>query len=405
MELNYLAFAVPAFLFFCTWEYYVAAKTSKQVFNFSETISNLNVGIFERSCDLFTTALLHFYFVWLYNNFAIFNIPSNALIWIALFLATDLLWYCYHRLGHRVNILWAAHVVHHQSEDFNFTVSARITIFQSFARALFWSFIPLLGFSPAMMTTILLIHGAYPFFLHTQLVGKLGLLEKVIVTPSHHRVHHSSNEKYLDKNFGDVLIIWDKLFGTFVEEDEQEKPVYGITTPLNSYSFLWQHFHFAAEIALAFVRAKGWKAKFLTIFGTPENIDPNIRHELESKLLVQKTKTPLSQTLIRFVATNTAIILLFEFVFLLFGHYQTWYHLLAGCLFVLISVIHIGAVLEQRQWLFHLEFIRISLLTLYLILLFPNNRLAITGILLLSTLVLFYETMNKKYLQLLTIRH
>ncbi len=136
-------------------------------------------------------------------------------------------------------------MVHHQSDDFNYTVSTRITIFQAVARGLFWSVLPLLGFPPDMIAVFLIIHGVYPFFTHTQLVGKLGWLEYVFVTPSHHRVHHSSNPEYLDKNYGDILIIWDKLLGTFAEE--KEEPKYGLTKPLNSYSFLWQHFHFSAR--------------------------------------------------------------------------------------------------------------------------------------------------------------
>lgn len=403
MKLNYLAFVLPVFLIFCAVEYYFSLKKDKKLFRFGETISNLNVGIFERTCDLFTTALLHFYFVWLYDSFAVFTIKSNIFTWLLLFLATDLLWYWYHRLGHRVNILWSAHVVHHQSEDFNFTVSARITMFQAFFRSLFWSFIPILGFPPEMITTILLIHGAYPFFTHTQLVGKLGFLEKIIVTPSHHRVHHSSNEKYLDKNFGDVLIIWDKLFGTFVEEDENEKPVYGITDPLKSYSFLWQHFHFVAEIAVTFRRAKGWKAKWRTVFGAPEEIDPNIRKVLEYKFLKKRHATPLSKTLIGLVVFNTVFTLLFVFFFLLFGYYQQGYQLLVGGLFVFFSVIHTGAVLEQRRWLFHIEFARMVSLSFYVALLFPYHWLVVFVFITLMALTLYYDTANRNYLKLLTI--
>ncbi len=403
MKLNYLAFILPVFFIFCAIEYYISIKKEKKVFRFSETISNLNVGIFERTCDLFTTAVFHFYFVWLFENFAVFDIKPTFLTWVLLFLATDLLWYWYHRFGHRVNILWSAHVVHHQSDDFNFTVSARITIFQAFFRSLFWSFIPVLGFPPEMITTILLIHGAYPFFTHTQLVGKLGILEKVFVTPSHHRVHHSSNERYLDKNFGDVLIIWDKLFGTYTEEDEKEKPVYGITVPVNSYSFLWQHFHYLMEIAISFKRAKGWKAKMTTVFGAPESIDPNIRHELESIFLSGSSKKELSGSLRNAVIINTILSLLFVFCYLLFGYYQNAPEIAVGYLFVLLSVIHTGAMLEQRKWIFHLEFMRTLVFSAYIAMLLPTYWLVIPAIAVLLILILFYRTANKYYLSILNI--
>jgi sterol desaturase/sphingolipid hydroxylase (fatty acid hydroxylase superfamily) len=404
MKLNYLAFVLPAFFIFCALEYYLSIKKEKKFFRFGETISNLNVGIFERTCDLFTTIVFHFYFVWLYENFALFEIGSSIVTWILLFLATDLLWYWYHRLGHRVNILWSAHVVHHQSDDFNFTVSARITIFQALFRSLFWSFIPILGFPPEMITIILLIHGAYPFFTHTQLVGKLGVIEKVFVTPSHHRVHHSSNEKYLDKNFGDVLIIWDKIFGTYIEEDENEKTVYGITSPLNSYSFLWQHFHFLMEIVVSFKHAKGLKAKLNTIFGTPETIDPQIRHNLESLFLSKSSQKDLSENLRNTIVVNTVITLVFVFFYLLFGYHQNVYEITLGCLFVLLSVIHTGAMLEQRKWIFHIEFLRITILSLYVSLLLPTYWFVIPALLLLTVLALFYKSAHNYYLQFLNIK-
>jgi alkylglycerol monooxygenase len=257
MHLNVLAFGVPLFVAFMLFEYYYTRKRGKAYFHFDEAIANINVGIAERLTDLFTTGLFYFVFVWIHEHFALFRIKESALSWILLFLLTDFVWYWYHRLGHEVNLLWATHVVHHQSEDYNFTVSVRITVFQAVARCGFWSFIPLVGFPPHMIAAMLLIHGIYPFFTHTQMIGKLGFLEYFLVTPSHHRVHHSSNPEYLDKNYGDVLIIWDKLFGTFVRETVP--PIYGLTSSLKSYSFLWQHFHFFLEMGVAFKRARAGK--------------------------------------------------------------------------------------------------------------------------------------------------
>src|SRR5215218_8889306 len=264
MKLNYLAFAVPLFLLLMWMEYHFSRKRGKQTHRFDESVANLNVGIAERLCDLFTTGLFFFIFSWLHSHYALFNIKATGFTWVFLFLATDFIWYWYHRFGHEVNLFWSVHVVHHQSEDFNYTVSGRITVLQAFVRGFFWCVLPLIGFPASMISVLLLVHGAYPFFTHTQLVGKLGWLEYIFVTPSHHRVHHSSNPEYLDKNFGDVLIIWDKLFGTFVKETEL--PVYGLTHPLRSYSFLWQHFHHLFELAIATKRATGFKQKLRIIF-------------------------------------------------------------------------------------------------------------------------------------------
>ena len=138
-------------------------------------------------------------------------------------LATDFVWYWYHRLGHEVNIFWGAHIVHHQSEEFNFTVAARITTLQAIVRNVFWCILPFIGFHPNLVMTILVVHGVYSFFTHTQILEKQKWLEYIFITPSLHGVHHASDEKYLDKNYGDVFVFWDKLFGTFQKEEEKPK--------------------------------------------------------------------------------------------------------------------------------------------------------------------------------------
>lgn len=353
MNLNLFALAIPFFTLLMLAEYYWSVKKGKRYFHFDEAVANLNVGIAERLSDLYTTGLFYFVFSWIYNNYALFNLPNNPVTWLLLFLLTDLIWYFYHRFGHEVSLLWSTHVVHHQSDDFNFTVAARITIFQAFVRGFFWSFLPFLGFAPEMTTIILIIHGIYPFFTHTQMVGKLGLLEYILVTPSHHRVHHSSNPQYLDKNYGDVLIIWDKLFGTFAKEEE--KPVYGLTSPLNSKSFLWQHFHFLLEMIIAFKRAKGLKKKLIVLFGKPDRIDPAIRPFLEKKLLRRNNRnSTLPSLLKRYISIQTLFMLVILFLVLLFEHYQNTFQLTLAATFIILSVINTGAMLEQKKWIFHI---------------------------------------------------
>ena len=145
MELNFMAFAIPFFVFFMLLEYYVSIKKNKEVYHFNESIASLNVGIVERISDLLTTGSFFFVFDWLYKNYAFFKIEPSITSWIVLFLATDLIWYWYHRFGHKINLFWAAHVVHHQSDDFNYSAAARITVFQAVARCAFWSILPSLG--------------------------------------------------------------------------------------------------------------------------------------------------------------------------------------------------------------------------------------------------------------------
>lgn len=393
-KINLLALAVPLFIGFILLEYYISNKRKIKLHQFEESIANLNVGIAERVTDLLTTGAFYFVFSWIYSHYAIFDIRPTFITWLLIFLVTDFVWYWYHRFGHKVNVFWSVHVVHHQSDDFNYTVSTRITIFQAVARGLFWSILPLLGFPPDMIAIFLIIHGVYPFFTHTQLVGKLGWLEYVFVTPSHHRVHHSSNPEYLDKNYGDILIIWDKLLGTFAEE--KNEPKYGLTKPLNSYSFLWQHFHFQLELLLALKKAKGLKAKLKVLFGKPDDIDPHHREYLERKLL-NRNKQSIQLALQRLILLNTVITLIILFFTLLLTEYFTSQQQILLCLFILMSIINSGAMIEQKHWVFYLDYFRLLLIGLILHSFVPNSFiLGVLAIVLLG-LLLFYKSAQKKY--------
>ncbi len=366
------------------------------LFSFGDSIANINVGIAERLADLGTTGLFYAFFLWLYEHCRLFSFEPSWWSYILLFLATDFVWYWYHRLGHRVAILWAAHGVHHQSDDFNFTVSARITVFQAAIRSLFWAVLPVLGFHPGAITVMLLLHGLYPFFTHTQLIGKLGFLEYFLVTPSHHRVHHSSNPEYLDTNYGDVLIIWDKLFGTFAAE--QTRPVYGLTKPLNSYSFLWQHFHFFLEIGIAVKRARGLRQKLGVVFGTPDGIDPLIRTALERKLLRRESNRFISAGLRQYILLQTALSIVLLFAILLSADHLAPLQLALGAAFIILSLISTGAMLEQRRWVFALDVGRLGLVAAGLHLSFPDSNLATAAPCIPLIVLALYNPCRRQYL-------
>jgi alkylglycerol monooxygenase len=395
MKLDYIAFAIPFFVFFMLLEYYISRKKNRNVHRFNESIANLNVGIVERITDLLTTASFFFVFDWLHKKFSFFKIESSIITWILLFLATDLLWYWYHRFGHKVNLFWAAHVVHHQSDDFNFTVAARITVIQAIARGLFWSVLPIIGFPAEMIAILLLIHGTYPFFTHTQLVGKLGWLEHIIVTPTHHKLHHSSNPEYLDKNYGDMLIIWDKIFGTYV--DETVEPEFGLTKSLDNYSFLWQHFHYILELTVAFRMKKTWKQKLKVIFGGPDDIDPRIRTLLEKKLFRQKSNEALTINLIKAIKLQTAGTVVVLFFTILFSHYILPLHLFLLTSFIVLGAIITGAMLEQKRWIFHLEYTRCIIVCLIINSFIDSFYSIIFCLSVITVTSLFYNNINYKY--------
>jgi sterol desaturase/sphingolipid hydroxylase (fatty acid hydroxylase superfamily) len=399
MSHQYLAFAIPFFLFFMGWEYWYSKKKGKNFFQFAESIANLNVGIAERLMDVFTIVPFFYFFKYIYLHFALLSIPVNIFSWVLLFILTDLVWYWYHRFAHEINILWAAHIVHHQSEDFNYTTSARITVFQAAIRCLFWGILPLFGFPPEMITALLLVHGLYPFFIHTQTIGKLGLIEYVFVTPSHHRVHHSSNPQYLDKNYGDVLIVWDKIFGTFSEE--KEKPVYGLTKPIKSHSFLWQHFHYPLELLYAMSKVKGLRAKCKILFGRPDSIQPDGRDVLERRFLKKQTTLQPTKNLSLYIVIQTCITLILLFTIVYFYPLLSQIQIAFTTLFILISVMNTGAILEQRAWIFYLECFRFNLLLVWIWIFYPTYLTSFS--LLMVTIILLhnFRPIEKRYKNLL----
>lgn len=385
MIINFLAFAVPFFLFFIGLEYWFSQKQGKSYHKFESSIANINIGIVERIIDLFAAGGFYFFYDFLHQKFAIFEIQPTWWLWVLLLLVTDFLWYWYHRFGHEINLFWGFHVVHHSSEEFNYTAGTRITYFQAVIRTLFWSVLPIIGFPAEMITTILLIHGAYPFFTHTQTIGKLGWLEYILVTPSHHRVHHASNEAYLDKNYGDIFIFWDKLFGTFAEE--KEPATYGLTKQLNSYSLIWQHFHYLVELFYAVKQQKRIINKLKIIFGRPADFDAAVRPQVE-QLFLSKHRVRTKSTKHRnYVLIQTVFALSLLFVLLLFEHYINTFLQVILAFFILITIVNCGAILEQRRWIFYLEIIRLILLYIPLIYYFPTQTLGISMIVLMFLVV------------------
>lgn len=360
-ELNFSAFAIPAFFIFVGLEYLIAIRKNKEVFQFETSAVNISVGIAERVLNLFLTASFYNLFQWIFVNFAFWQIPNAWYVWVLLLLVTDLVWYWYHRFGHEVNIIWAAHVVHHQSEAFNYTVSARITTMQAVVRNAFWCILPLMGFHPDMVIAMLIVHGTYSFFTHTQLIKRLGWLEYVLITPSHHRVHHASNEKYLNKNYGDLFVFWDKLFGTF--QPEEEEPRYGLTHPLRSFSFVWQHVHYFAELYYAVRNTPGWWPRVRILFGPPEMLDQKIRPLLERKLVAPVAQVPISRRVMRYVVGQLIATVTGLFVFTFFFNYTETSDRLLITTVILVTLINCGALLQQRKWIYYMEFGRLLLLT------------------------------------------
>jgi sterol desaturase/sphingolipid hydroxylase (fatty acid hydroxylase superfamily) len=227
-------FAIPVFSALIIIEIVINAKKNLNLYKFKDSAANITMGLGSVVIGLLTKTFAFFVFVWIYEFHHLFEIPNTWWMWGLLLLADDVTFYWYHRLAHQIRFFWAAHVQHHSSEHMNFSVALRQSWGEPFIKFLFWIWLPFIGFNPVYILIMQAISLVYQFFPHTKLVGKLGPIEWIFNTPSHHRVHHATQVHYLDKNHAGILIIWDRMFGTF--QKEIEVPTYGITVNINSFS-------------------------------------------------------------------------------------------------------------------------------------------------------------------------
>lgn len=211
-------------------------------------------------------AILGFYY-WLYQ-FRPFTLGTDILSLVLLAVAIDFVFYWFHRASHRIRVLWAVHVTHHSSEHMNLGTALRQPWFGPVVKPIFYWPLPLIGFDPVAIMAVGSVLTIYGFWTHTEQVKRIGILEHVFVSPAHHRVHHGSNPLYIDKNYANFLIIWDKLFGTF--QDEVEPVRYGITENIGSYNPFTITFHEWGAIARDLIAVKGVRNAWRAIFGTPE---------------------------------------------------------------------------------------------------------------------------------------
>ena len=226
-------FAIPVFIALIIIEVVINAKKNLNLYKFKDSTANITMGLGSVVIGLLTKTFAFFVFLWIYQ-FRLFEIPNTWWMWGLLLLADDVTFYWYHRLAHQIRFFWAAHVQHHSSEHMNFSVALRQSWGEPFIKFLFYIWLPFIGFNPVSILIMQAISLVYQFFPHTKLVGKLGPIEWVFNTPSHHRVHHATQVQYLDKNHAGILIIWDRIFGTF--QKEIETPTYGLTVNINSFS-------------------------------------------------------------------------------------------------------------------------------------------------------------------------
>ncbi|MEL6865608.1 MAG: sterol desaturase family protein [Bacteroidota bacterium] len=265
---NLIHFAIPAFIILMVTEAIFSAYDRRDLYEAKDTASSLSMGIGNVLINLFAKGLVFGAYTLVYS-FRLFDLGHAWWVWVILFFAEDISYYWFHRTSHNSRYFWASHVVHHSSQRYNLGTALRQTwTGQVSGSFVFWLWLPLVGFHPLMIMTMQSISLLYQFWIHTEAIGKLPYpIELIFNTPSHHRVHHGSDIKYLDRNHAGVLIIWDRLFGTFTEEEE--RPVYGLTKNINTYNPVRIAFHEWGDLFQDVWKAKDWRQAVGYLFGPP----------------------------------------------------------------------------------------------------------------------------------------
>ena len=363
MKTNYIALSIPVFFILIGIELAYTFYKKLKYYRLNDSIANLNQGVGSQLVGLFMKAVTFLGYLYLFEHLRLFTIPNTIWTWLILFFGVDFFYYWFHRMSHQVNALWAAHIVHHQSEEYNLTVALRQSWFQGGFSWVFYLPLAFVGFDPIMFLTVSSFNTLYQFWIHTRTIKSMGVLEHVLNTPSHHRVHHGSNPKYIDKNHAGTLIIWDKMFGTF--QKEEEEVYYGITSPLNSWNPVWANVHYWQELVQTakrsdrlsdkinvFIKPPGWFPEKLGGFQSAPEIDVANYKKFDTELQIQIQ----IYTVLLFIST----LLLGSYQLFLFKQFNIWENILL-ITFTVFSMFISGALLERRSWPVAVEKFRLIL--------------------------------------------
>jgi len=308
--------SIPIFLILLTLEAYVSYKKKKNFYKLKDSLGNLGTGIINQLIEVFTKAALILLYIYVYEHFAIglklwsdnFLTLHGFVSWVIVFILTDFIYYFFHRHSHEINLFWAAHMVHHSSEEYNFSVALRQSGISGVLNWVYALVLALMGVPAHMYFICYGLNLIYQFFIHTRFVGKLGFLEKILNTPSHHRVHHARQSKYLDSNYSGIFIIWDRLFGTFIEEEEE--PRYGVYPRFQSYDPVRANLMPYSELYYYVKKAKGWD-KGRVLFSGPLWLYDHFKKDQKLNVLENKIAADIPSFLLFIFALAFGVIILF----------------------------------------------------------------------------------------------
>jgi alkylglycerol monooxygenase len=376
--------SIPIFFALIAAELLWSRVTGRRVARLNDSLTDLACGIISQLTGIFTKLFSVGIFIWVGQRFTLQHafawVPvwseSSALAWVAVFVLVDFCYYWSHRYAHEVNLLWAGHVVHHQSEEYNLPVALRQSALHGFFSWIFYIPLAVIGVPWRMYVACNALNLVYQFWIHTRAVGRMGwVTEGVMNTPSHHRVHHGVNPKYQDKNYAGVFIVFDKWFGTF--QVEEEEPLYGITKPLQSWNPLWANVHVFWQIARDGWKARRWSDKLRIVFGRP-GWKPAELGEIErprevSTETFEKFDPPVSAPLAWYAFAQFAVALAGALLVLQHAEMIPLSVSAVGAFFVTVTLAGVGGVFERAKWAAPLETARLVTMALFAVYVLVNG--------------------------------
>ena len=363
MNINPLVIAIPVYFLLIGVEFIVHRLKATKSYRLKDAITNINCGVVSQITGAFLMVILFNAYIYFEKHYGLFEIPFVWWAFPLAFVYFDFMYYWAHRLSHEINLFWGGHSVHHQSEEYNLTVALRQSSTQILWTFLFYLPIALTGVDPVVFITAQGINLVYQFWIHTESIKKMPRwFEAVFNTPSHHRVHHARNPKYIDKNHGGTLIIWDKLFGTFAKEEE--RPTYGITKPLESWNPVWANFAHYYDIYKDFKRIRsfkdkmrllvkkpGWRPEYLGGYQAPTEVPPGTK----------KFDNSTPKLLNLYVMVQFVILTIATLLFLYYLNDMNNIQKIIAAIFIIFSVSSFGLLFENRKWSRWIEYFRIAI--------------------------------------------
>lgn len=343
--------AVAVFSSLIAVEFFYGLAVGRNNYRLNDAVSSLSQGALSQIISVFTQLFQIGIYSWVYASVALFHREAFWMHWFGLAIAVvlyDFSDYWLHRMSHEVAILWAAHVVHHQSQEFNFTTALRQESFYPVVGFVFFIPMALLGVPPSAFAIAGFVVLFYQFWIHTEHIGKLGWFDRVFSSPSNHRVHHAVNPHYVDKNYAAIFIIWDRLFGTFAEENE--KCVYGTMEPLNSWDPVWAMSHVFVKLGKAAAATRRWTDKFKIWWMPPGWLPQDLQHASPTQHAVAEDSPlynpAMSKGAVWFVSMHIVIVFAALCIFLRYEQRLSTVLSAAIAVQIIVALWVVGAVMQ-----------------------------------------------------------